>query len=340
MDTMCVGGASIIVLLPLLLTRQQGILATDVVAHPWLDPVKSWLAVLINVPHFMASYRMVYRSRETILKHKWASMYVPGFLAVYSAYAIWVAQYNEVWIALLAVISGAYLAWHYTGQAWGMMATYAHLAGTAFDRTEMHLIRGGLRILLAWHVTWFFYWGSETPLLRGLFTPVYSVLTQATFLAIGLGVWGFVRHARRAGRLPPIRTLVPWAAIFIWYAAMATHPAAQFWVQIAHALQYLGFPLRVEINRAARRPGTSPRRLRVHVIVFGLALVGLSFLFLEFVPPLTGGAVEGFLGSRAGAAAMMVPNFFLNIHHYFTDGAVWKLRNPEVRADLFGHLSR
>ena len=29
---------------------------------------------------------------------------------------------------------------------------------------------------------------------------------------------------------------------------------------------------------------------------------------------------------------------FLNIHHYFTDGVMWKLRNPEVRQDLFGHL--
>ena len=258
---MCVGGASIIVLLPLLLLRQNGLLAADVVAYPWLAPVMSWLALLVNVPHFMASYRMVYRSRETILKHKWASMYVPGFLGLYSAYAIWVAQDNPVWIALMAVIAGVYLAWHYTGQAWGMMATYAHLAGAPFDRTEMRRIRGGLRILLAWHVVWYFYWGSVTPGLRALFTTIFSILTQATFLAIGLGVWGLVRYWRRTGRMPPIRTLIPWAAIFIWYAAMATHPAALFWVQMAHALQYLIFPLRVEMNRTARRPGTSPRQI-------------------------------------------------------------------------------
>jgi len=29
---------------------------------------------------------------------------------------------------------------------------------------------------------------------------------------------------------------------------------------------------------------------------------------------------------------------FLNIHHYFTDGVMWKLRNPIARQDLFGHL--
>jgi hypothetical protein len=42
------------------------------------------------------------------------------------------------------------------------------------------------------------------------------------------------------------------------------------------------------------------------------------------------------------AAAPRVVGFaistFFNIHHYFTDGVVWKLRNPAVREDLFGHL--
>ena len=27
----------------------------------------------------------------------------------------------------------------------------------------------------------------------------------------------------------------------------------------------------------------------------------------------------------------------INIHHFFTDGALWKLRNPEVRRELFAH---
>ncbi len=26
------------------------------------------------------------------------------------------------------------------------------------------------------------------------------------------------------------------------------------------------------------------------------------------------------------------------IHHYFIDGAVWKLSNPKVRRELFSHL--
>jgi len=29
---------------------------------------------------------------------------------------------------------------------------------------------------------------------------------------------------------------------------------------------------------------------------------------------------------------------FINIHHYFTDGVIWKISNPEVRKELFAHV--
>jgi hypothetical protein len=30
--------------------------------------------------------------------------------------------------------------------------------------------------------------------------------------------------------------------------------------------------------------------------------------------------------------------YFINIHHYFTDGVIWKISNPEVRKELFAHV--
>jgi hypothetical protein len=31
---------------------------------------------------------------------------------------------------------------------------------------------------------------------------------------------------------------------------------------------------------------------------------------------------------------------FINIHHYFTYGVIWKISNPEVRRELFAHVPR
>lgn len=338
-DTLCVGGGSLIILLPLLATRYESLLAVDKEVHPWMTPVTACAAVLINMPHFMASYRMVYRSRETIFQHKWAAIYVPLFLLVYGTFAVCKADSDPIWSALLAILSGGYLAWHYTGQAWGMMAAYAHLSGTPFDRSEVRIIRGGMRILLAWHLTWFLYIANGDTHYQELIAPFYVAITNGTALAGLLGLWGFVRYTKRTGQLPPVRVLLPWGAIFIWYAAMAQDPGAIFWVQIAHALQYLLFPLRVEWNRTVRQEA-SLSGVRRHMFWFATLLVGGGLLMQYVVPNVSGELAARVVGDKVMLAAMMTPNLLLNIHHYFTDGAIWKLRQAEVRNDLFGHLPK
>ena len=40
----------------------------------------------------------------------------------------------------------------------------------------------------------------------------------------------------------------------------------------------------------------------------------------------------------AFALIAVVLIYVVVIHHYFIDGALYKLRNPQVRRDLFAHL--
>lgn len=46
------------------------------------------LGTLINAPHFMASYRLLYSDRAQIFQHRWASSYVPLILLVVVGYAL------------------------------------------------------------------------------------------------------------------------------------------------------------------------------------------------------------------------------------------------------------
>src|SRR5256885_16785080 len=109
LDFLCVGGLSLIVFVPLLLSGRTDLVIVGAGAQ-------AWLAATINMPHFMASYRLIYRSREMILRHKWASLYVPAILIAYSAFALWEAQSSPALVIVLVSVSSAYLAWHYTGQ--------------------------------------------------------------------------------------------------------------------------------------------------------------------------------------------------------------------------------
>src|SRR5687768_15225284 len=147
-DLLCVGGLSVIVLVPLLLSGRSDLVMIGAGAQ-------AWLATVINMPHFMASYRIIYRDREMIRRHKWASIYVPLILLACTITALWEAQSSPTLVIVLITVGSAYLAWHYTGQVWGMMASYAYLDGRGFDAQERFLIRTSLRILLVWHLTWF-----------------------------------------------------------------------------------------------------------------------------------------------------------------------------------------
>ncbi|MEO7455581.1 MAG: hypothetical protein ABIY52_04920 [Gemmatimonadaceae bacterium] len=316
-----------VVFLPLLLSGRSDLLLIGAGAQ-------AWIATAINMPHFMASYAIVYRSRASIMRHRWASLYIPALLLVSIGVAIWEAQWSPVGVIIIISVASAYLAWHYTGQVWGMMASYAYLDGQSFDKSERFLVRTSLRILLAWHVTWFLYTQLRDP---AKVRPLYLVVSAGTLVALCVGAVGLAKMYRRTGKAPPLRALVAWVAIFVWYAVMARDPKAIFWIQIAHALQYLAFPIRVEINRTA---ADAPARTRVaaHMALYGALLLLVSYVMAQVLPGPAMSAVANVFGEEPGKVTPVLILMFLNIHHYFTDGVIWKISNPEVRRDLFAHV--
>jgi hypothetical protein len=283
----------------------------------------------------MASYRLVYGSRESILRHRWASIYVPSILLAYIVLALWEARESQVLVIILITVASAYLAWHYTGQVWGMMASYAFLEGTPFAKQERFLIRTGLRILLAWHLSWFLYTQLRNP---ALVRPAYLLMSAGTFVAFVLGVVGLVKLRRRTGRMPPLRALVAWSALFVWYAVMARDPKAIFWIQVAHALQYLAFPIRVEINHTSAEEQPSRGKLVTHMVAYGAILLVVSVVIAIVVPGPAMSVVANIFGEEPGKAAPILILMFINIHHYFTDGVIWHISNPDVRKELFAHV--
>ena len=329
LDLLCVGGLSLVVMVPLLLAGRTDLLLVSA-------GVQAWIGTAINMPHFMASYRLVYGSRAMIVKHKWASMYVPVILLAYMAFALWQAQESQAFVYIMITVASVYLAWHYTGQVWGMMAAYAALEGTSFDPVERRLVRTSLRILLAWHVAWFLYTQLRDP--SGV-TWIYQVVSAGTVVAFAVGGYGLFRFAQRTGHRPPTLSLVAWLSLFVWYAVMARDPKALFWVQIAHSIQYLAFPIRMELNGsvASRRTTRTPFQIARHMAVYAAALLVVSILVSQIVPNALMGVVAGAFGEEPGRAAPILILMFINIHHYFTDGVLWKISNPEVRAQLFAH---
>lgn len=328
-DFLSVGGLSLLFMVPLLLSGRNDLLLLG-------SGAQAWILTAINMPHFMASYRLVYGSRAMMRAHKWASLYIPLILLAYIVFAIQDSRSSEAMVIVFITVSSVYLAWHYTGQVWGMMASFAFLGGQSFDTTERRLIRTSLRILLVWHLAWFLYTQLADP--SGV-EWIYRIASVATIFAFVLGCVGLVRMRRRTLRSPPRLAIVAWLAIFVWYALMARDPKALFWVQIAHAIQYLAFPVRMELNHSASAANSSPARTAWHMAMYAVLLLAVSFLVGQVVPVALMGAIGNLFGEQPGRAAPILILSFINIHHYFTDGVLWKISNPEVRKQLFAHVS-
>lgn len=338
-DLVCVGGGSILVFLPLVLAGNDLILKAS-------PAMLAWLATLINLPHFLASYRLVYSSRETVLRYKAASLYVPGALIAYSVFAVYMSNESFACVNFMVGISGVYLAWHYTGQTWGMMATYSILDGNPFSKHERLLCRTALYLLLVWHVSWFCLYGTDSAWIQENLGVTYMFMPYVMGVAVALGLAGFAVQYRRVRQWPPLRVVIPWTAIFFWYGALARNSSsahsyaasALMWVQLAHAIQYLIFPIRVEMNRDLRTHNSNEKHALRHVLIYTTVLVAGAVALQEAFVPATQLSARALFGNAAGDAVPMVMLAFLNIHHYFTDGCIWKISNPAVRADLFGHL--
>src|SRR4026207_780183 len=140
-DLLCVAGVPLVAIGLLLLFGREELGFTTI-------GVLIWAQAMVNYSHFMASYRIIYRDREMIRRHQWAAIWVPLIMLTFAVIALLVAPLSELLLLAFFVVGSGYLAWHYTGQAWGMMASYAYLEGIRFSPGERVLIRASPRVTL------------------------------------------------------------------------------------------------------------------------------------------------------------------------------------------------
>ena len=297
------------------------------------------LQVLLNWPHFLVSYRLLYQRRENLSAFPMASIGVPVLLiAICVGATLPVLGGNGLLEANLQIayamwiFASLYLAWHYTGQAWGVMMVYTHLTKRHFTQIERTIIRSGLRVLIVWHVIWGIQTLPPIPFATWLQSDEMSVLSNvAAVVSFILGGGVLLRNAWTTPGMD-LRIFGPWLAVYLWYFVLWLMPDAFVFIQLSHALQYLVFTARVELNRDmgdTHRQPARPAFLRTGLI-YGLSILGGLVIF--YLP-------EVYVISPTGAPTLpALIAIAINIHHYYTDSAIWKMRNDGVRRRLFSHL--
>jgi hypothetical protein len=330
-DFILAGGASIVAFITLRAFHSGERVAavyTTAAALQWV----------VNWPHFSATSYRLYHDRAHIWQYPVTALVIP-------------------WLILAAVIGSVfspdliapyfiklYLTWspyHFSGQTLGVTLIYARRAGFSVGRWE--------RLALSTFIFGSFatqnarfevnpagasYYGITYP---GLGLPEWTVTVLSTAMYVG-GAAFLIFAARWCLRerrwLPPV-VLLPALTQYVWFIPGNNWASFQEFVPFFHSLQYLliawSVQLKEKLDKDHLTPGV-PYVVRESFRWGALNIVGGAILF--FMLP--------HIFAEAGVELVFATGVVLSgvqMHHFFVDGVIWKLRRTTPSSPLMVNLA-
>jgi len=293
------------------------------------------LSVIVNYPHYAATYEIAVRERATRPRgFRWLVATSPVMVAVAAA-AI-------RWPALVTPLFRLYLTWsafHYAAQHFGLASMYSAKGGRPLLPREKRPLQASfvgvavyLMITLNMIDAQMLPGATSGYRVMGAVLPrsIYPLAVAVFAASVAALCLGNARLRARTGRgldrsvwLLALTNCAWFVVPNIWLPG-AKEPwlgdLFAFWVPVAvpffHCAQYLG----VAADRAR-----SDEPLRPVLWISSLVLVGLS-LFEATVwglPRIT---------SIAAPQAVLIVTSIVNIHHFVIDGVIWKRPQRPVAA--------
>jgi hypothetical protein len=286
------------------------------------------LGVIVNYPHYAATYELVVRERSTRPRgFRWLVATTPLMLAIVAAAVRWPEQFVIPLVRL-------YLTWsafHYAAQHFGIASMYSARGGRPLLPQEKRPLQASFIGVAIYMMIAFNMIDGETiagaaPDYRVIAAVLPDAMYPLALAVLGASVAAFVlgnaRLRARSGRgfdrsvwLLAVTNGVWFVVPNIWLPG-AKEPwlGALFalWVPIAvpffHCAQYLG----VAADRARSDQPLRP-------VLWMSSLVALGLLLFEAtvwgLPRVT---------SIAAPQALLIVTSILNIHHFVIDGVIWQ----------------
>jgi hypothetical protein len=328
-DALVIGGASV-ALYAIFRLRPE------LASSPSVASLAAALVWVCNYPHFAATNYRLYHSRASMAQYPLTSFVTP--------------------IVMLAAVVGCYLSpheiaplfiklyllwspYHFSGQTLGITMVYARRTGFVIDgwlrRCLTAFIFLTFMVQNAWaevgrHVNPFY--GVDYPTLG---VPVWlpETLTKLMWVALAATIGMLMWKIANGGPRVPLIVLIPAFTQYVWFVAT---PAGQFsyMVPFFHSLQYLLIAWNVQLKEGLAERKREP---------------SVSYVWSESARWMTINIAVGFalfwglphIGSQFGKSAAFSTAVMLaaiQVHHFFVDGVIWRLRNPAVRSPLSSSL--
>ncbi|MCS7081186.1 MAG: tetratricopeptide repeat protein [Chloracidobacterium sp.] len=288
------------------------------------------VALVCNYPHYAATwYRACARPADRIRYGRvlaWSSLLTAAGLLLVHAHPPLLR-----WAFTLYVF---WSPWHYTGQNYGLALMFARRNGvTALDAATTRRLWWAFALPYAMLLTAFNSGPSADPLLLSAGLPPFVAKTLIVvcgliFLTITFIIGRKLLHESPQPAVAPTLTLLATQALwFIPAAVVVLSGETVFQVRyssgmlaVLHSAQYLW----VTSYYARRESGAQWRPGRYALVLFA---VGVAL----FIP---GPWAASLAFGMDFTTSFLAFTALVNIHHFILDGAVWKLREPQVAAVL------
>ena len=296
------------------------------------------LVWVINYPHFSATSHRLYGSRDHIRQYPLTACVVPVLLLVGAIVSLrsplgvapYFVKFFQIWSP-----------YHFSGQTFGLAMLYARRIPYQLSPVDRRLLR------------WFIYstylslvatieTGIRQYQFYGVTFPTVGlpgwVAHVAWYAMLGLGALVVIRlmvipATRRTG--PPWMVLLPAATQFVWFGLGQQLPSFAEFIPAFHSLQYLlvawSVQLKTQLDESGHR---GSRGFVVDASVRWLATNILGGVALFWGLPHAATALGGFDINLTTAVFFAA----IQIHHFFVDGVIWKLKNPRVLSPLLVNL--
>lgn len=297
----------------------------------------AWLMWIVNWPHFSATNYRLYHSKSNILQYPVTAIAIPMLMVAGVASSLASPEGIAPFFVKFFLLWSPY---HFSGQSLGISMIYARRAGFHVGKFERYALSGFIFGAFLFssaraetRVQDWMYYGVRVPSI-GLPLWVADAARIGMFacgaaLAVVVIRWCIVN--RRI--LPPI-VLLPALTHYLWFVPGPLTPSFNEFVPFFHSLQYLLIAWSMQLKEKMDERGIEPSGgyVTTESARWGvLNFIGGVILFWG-IPRLAER-----MGVQAGLAEPVIISA-VQIHHFFVDGVIWKLKNPKVGSPLLVNI--
>jgi len=325
-DIFFIGGASF------LLYACLAVFYTDV-RTPEIITAGILLSWLINWPHFSMSTYRLYQNKANIQRYPFTAYAIPVivFCGVILSF-----KFPLIVAPIFVKLFMIWSPYHFSGQTIGITFVYAMRSGINFSTLEKKVF--SYFIYLTFFVVTI---RSETSREGYSFYTIkypsfaiphwiadiaeYCLWLSMASLVLLVIVWCY-----RNKKMLPIIVILPAITQYFWFIQSVYQPSFQEFVPLLHSLQYMiiawGLQLKDKLDTKGIKPSSRYVKLEtLRWFLINFAGGALLFYFLPKIPEAMG------YNTLFSIAVIFAA---IQIHHFFVDGVIWKLRNSSVSHPL------